>query len=180
MFIVFTETNCVKSTFVLKMYCVSIARFYVWLTILWSQFNYPLCHWWVGRAGRRVLLNVVPFVGALKRAILFRQQNGPVYEPRKRNVLPFAVAQKRSMEKQRGMAFGFWKMAIAVKNRSDRYIHRWMNRISRLLIFRVHYISSVHVKRCIPLLLLLSVSPEITSFRLKSDVRLMCPNYLFD
>jgi len=42
--------------------------------------------------------------------------------------------------------------------------------MSRQLIIRVPYISSIHVKRCIPLLLLCG-SPEIGSFHLKSDVR---------
>ena len=38
--------------------------------------------------------------------------------------------------------------------------------------------SSIHVMRCIPLLPLLSVGPEIRFFHLESDVRFMSPNNL--
>jgi len=34
----------------------------------------------------------------------------------------------RSMEKQRGLAFGFQKTAKAVENRTDRQIDRWIDR----------------------------------------------------
>jgi hypothetical protein len=38
-------------------------------------------------------------------------------------------------------------------------------------------ISSVHFVRCLPLLLLPPVNPNINSFPSESDVRIMCPKY---
>jgi len=66
----------------------------------------------------------------------------------------------------------------SLRKRNDTRKVTYTVTMSRQFTVRVPYISSIHVMRCIPLLPLLSVSPEIRFFHLESDVRFMCPNNL--